>query len=186
MARAELGFELPVLCTEGGWWAGSAHDPRYPELTYQEASKRQADTLRGMRTAPSWLLAQMPWLWFNRLGANLEQGFERDAWKRVPGFGSCPSWEPSVLPIIADLQANPCQRRQTPVMPEPTPQPTPDDPAVPSTADATAIRWHAEEAIRELETALEALSTATAAVTDARARVRDNVVAQMYKIEGVA
>ena len=138
VAKAELGFELPVLCTEGGWWAGSAHDPRYPELTYHEASKRQADTLRGMRTAPPWLLAQMPWLWFNRIGANLEQGFERDAWKRIPGFGSCPTWEPAVLPIIADLLAEPCQRRVTTDVPEPTPSPEPTPNPTPEPAAFTA------------------------------------------------
>lgn len=119
------GFGIPVMGTEGGFWPGRQDDSRYPETSVQTASEMNAATLRGMATAPPWYLAMMPWLWFNRLGANLEQGFERDAWKRVPGFGSCPGWEPAVQPIVNMLLREPCQRRQTAVMPEPTtPQPT--------------------------------------------------------------
>jgi hypothetical protein len=122
-----FGFGIPVMATEGGYWPGRRDDGRYPETSVVTASDGNAAILRGMATAPGYYLANMPWLWFNRLAANLEGGFERDAWKRVPGFGSCPSWEPAVQPIVADLLANPCQRRVTAVVPEPTPpQPTPD------------------------------------------------------------
>lgn len=139
VAQAELGFELPVLCTEGGWWVGNAADPRYPELTVAEASKRQADTLRSMRTAPAYLLAQMPWLLGNRKLANLAQGFERDAWDRWPGWGNCPANEPERLPLYADLLANPCQRREVIVPTPPTPPPPPTPPVDPDAFTAAEL-----------------------------------------------
>ena len=117
-----FGFGVPVLATEGGFWPGRRDDNRYPETTVQTASEMNFSTLHGMAKAPAWYFAFMPWLWFNRLGANLEPGFERDAWKRIPGWGSCPNWEPAVQPIINMLLAEPCQRRE--VMPEPTPEPS--------------------------------------------------------------
>ena len=123
-----FGFELPVLCTEGGFWSGQAADSRYPALTPHTASERQAAELRRMATAPAWLIAQMPWLWFNRLGANLHPGFERDSWKRIPGWGDCPANEPAELPVVAMLKANPCRRRET-VVSTPPAVPQPSEPA---------------------------------------------------------
>lgn len=117
-----FGFGVPVLATEGGFWPGRRDDNRYPETTVQTASEMNFATLHGMAKAPNWYFAFMPWLWFNRLGANLEEGFERDAWKRIPGWGSCPNWEPAVQPIVNMLLAEPCQRREP--MPEPTPEPS--------------------------------------------------------------
>lgn len=114
------GLDLPVMCTEGGWWSGNADDPRYPALTYQTASERQADTLRSMQHAPAWLLAQMPWLLGNRKLANLAPNFERAAWIRWPGFGDCPADEPAELPVIAMLKAEPCQVRGAPMTLEET------------------------------------------------------------------
>jgi len=128
MFQAEMGFELPIIGTEGGFWPGSSQDPRYPGLTPHTASDMTATWLRSMRTAPPWYLANMPWCYFNRLGGNLHEGFERDAWKRVPGWGNCPANEPAVLPIISMLLANPCQKRQEVVMPMPAPPPTPAPP----------------------------------------------------------
>ncbi len=172
-----FGFGVPVLATEGGFWPGRRDDNRYPETTVQTASEMNAATLRGMASAPPWYLAFMPWLWFNRLGANLEQGFERDAWKRIPGWGNCPDWEPAVQPIINMLLAQPCQRREITVMPTPQPtDPTPEP--APTTPAATEIRWNAEEAVRQIEAAIATLQ-------GARQRLLDNVVAQMYRIEGV-
>lgn len=130
LAMGAIGLDLPVICTEGGWWVGSRQDTRYAELTADEASKRQAETLRGMAKAPAWLLAQMPWLWFNRKGANLAPGFERDAWKRWPGYGNCPASEPDELPLIGLLKANPCQRREVSAMPPTTTPPTPTTPPI--------------------------------------------------------
>lgn len=105
------GLDLPVICTEGGWWVGSKNDKRYPEIDLIEQGIRQAETLRGMAGAPPWLLSQMPWLWFNRKGANPEGGFERDAWVRWPGFGTCPANEPAELPLLQMLRENPCLPR---------------------------------------------------------------------------
>lgn len=61
-----------------------------------------------------------------------------------------------------------------------TPEPPANDPTepIPTTPAATEIRWNAEEAVRSIESAIADLQ-------GARARLLDNVVAQMYKIEGV-
>lgn len=117
-----FGFEVPVLATEGGFWPGHKEDSRYPETTVQTASEMNYTVLQGMATAPAWYLAFMPWLWFNRLGANPAEGFERDAWKRIPGWGNCPASEPAVQPIVPMLLNNPCKERAN--MPTPTPEPT--------------------------------------------------------------
>lgn len=138
MFQAEMGFELPLLATEGGFWPGSKQDPRYAALTPQTASEMTAAWLRSMRTAPAWYLAAMPWCYFNRLAGNLHQGFEHDAWKRVPGWGNCPANEPAVLPVISMLLQNPCQRRME-VVPMPTPTPPPTPTSIPNPPDAAMI-----------------------------------------------
>lgn len=143
LVLTELGRALPVMSTEGGAWPGAADDPRYPALTVDTASERNAAILRGMRTAPPYMLAFMPWLWANRIFANLHEGFERDAWKRIPGWGNCPANEPPVQPIIAMLLQNPCQKREE-VAPVPTPTPTP----IPG-APVEAIRNAAVNAIAD-------------------------------------
>ena len=118
-----MGFPLPVITTEGGFWPGSRQDPRYPELTNETAGQVQADALRSMATAPAWFLAQMPWLWANRVFANLHEGFERDAWFRVPGWGNCPPNDPPKLPVMGMLLASPCLLRTAPAPPPPLPVP---------------------------------------------------------------
>jgi len=122
-----MGFEIPIMATEGGFWAGSKQDPRYPELTVYTASDMTASWLRSMKDQPSWFLAAMPWLWANRIFANKFEAFERDAVKRIPGWGNCPATEPATLPLLADLLKNPCQRREVIAVPaaEPIANPTP-------------------------------------------------------------
>jgi hypothetical protein len=111
LVKDQLGVNLPVLCTEGGFWPGNAADNRYPTLSEQEASNRQATVLRQMQTAPPYLFAQMPWLLGNRLFANLLPNFEIDAWKRSPGYGNCPTTAQAERPVMAALKAIPCRQR---------------------------------------------------------------------------
>lgn len=111
LALDVAGLDLPVLCTEGGFWPGNRADGRYPELTEQASGDLQATVLRQMQTAPAYLVAQMPWLLSNRQFANPHEGFERDAWKRIPGYGNCPSSEPKERAVMAALKAIPCQER---------------------------------------------------------------------------
>lgn len=116
--RDVFGFEIPVITTEGGFWPGNEADNRYPALTVQTASEQNFKALQAMGTAPPWWLAACPWLWANRIFANKHEGFERDAWYRVPGWGNCPASEPVKQPIIEMLLQNPCQKRE--VIPVPT------------------------------------------------------------------
>lgn len=145
-----FGFQIPVLATEGGFWPGRKDDNRYPELTNDSASMMNFDTLHSMRTAPPWYFAFMPWLWANRIFANTWEDFERDAWKRIPGYGNCPETDVKELPIIPMLLANPCRRREEIVMPSnPTPTPPPESASITAT---------------ELERCREAFYTAPASV----------------------
>lgn len=171
-----FGFLVPVMTTEGGAWVGNRADPRYPELTIQSASERNALALRGMAQQPTWYMATMPWLWANRRWANKHEAFERDAWVRTAGWGNCPASEPSELPIIAMLEQAPCPTRNLP-SPTPAPSPpTPSPPIPPPSPTITAIRWNAEEAVRELQ----------AGKPDAaRSRLLEHVIPPLYVLEGV-
>jgi hypothetical protein len=106
-----FGFIVPVMATEGGFWAGSRQDNRYPELDVFTASELNFRALHSMKDAPPWYMSAMFWLWSNRLFGNLAAHFERDAWKRVPGLRNekgevvVPEWEPAVLPLISDNDA---------------------------------------------------------------------------------
>lgn len=109
------GLDLPIIITEGGAWVGNAADDRYPALDVVEASRRQFAMLHAMEQAPDYLLGNMPWLLSNRFYGNLNQGFEHDAWFRVPGYGNCPAYEPGTLPVWTYLGADPVRQRGGPV-----------------------------------------------------------------------
>jgi hypothetical protein len=134
-------------------------------LTVQSASDMTAAYLRGMATAPAWYLAAMPWCFGNRIFGNLWADFERDAWKRVAGWGNCPGNEPPTLPVIAMLLSNPCPKRQEEEpMPKPTWTPlpaTPPTPQPPPSLDFTDA---------EMQRAREALGAIPATMKAATAR----------------
>ena len=111
IVRGFLGSDIALIGTEGGAWPGSLQDGRYPELTNETASQMNYQTLGSMRTSPGWQLAHMPWLLINREAGNLAPHFERDAWIRVPGYGSCPPGDPRELPILQMLEQSPLQAR---------------------------------------------------------------------------
>lgn len=143
-----LGLDLPVLATEGGAWPGKYdNDARYPALSVEEASKRQYEMLKYMEKAPSYFLANMPWIYCNRLWGNSSEqgkGFERMAWIRIPGLTDArgnyivPPDEPATLPVVDMLKANPAQRRST----AETPTPQPPDQAALQTQIGNAIQAH--------------------------------------------
>lgn len=128
-----LGFPLPILATEGGAWPGK-HDSdiRYPALSEQEASDRQATMLRFMASAPAYFIANMPWLLANREMGNLAMQWEDEAWMQAGGHR---------LPIWEMLRLAPCQKREVTTVPE-----TPTTPTTPTTPYLTRIRealWNA-------------------------------------------
>jgi len=132
-----LGLDLPVLGTEGGAWPGNHADSRYPSLTNETASLLNYESLASMRTSPYYFLAHMPWLLFNRLAGNLHEGFERDSWLRIPGYGNCPENDPAELPIWSMLQDNKLQPRaenwgqdQAVIIPKPEPTPVQPESAI--------------------------------------------------------
>jgi hypothetical protein len=110
-----LGLDLPIICTEGGFWPGNAADSRYPALTEQTASDLQATTLRQMQTAPAWWFASCPWLLGNRELANEAKHFEWESWIRKVGWGNCPQGVSSERAVMAALEAAPCQERSVAV-----------------------------------------------------------------------
>lgn len=111
IVRAELGFQLPMIGTEGGAWSLNRADPRYPALTARTASDRNVAMWRAMGQAPDWFLAHCSWLWANRWWSNLAPEFEVDAMVRVPGWGNCPNTEPPELPLVEELLADPVRPR---------------------------------------------------------------------------
>ncbi|MDD5059310.1 MAG: hypothetical protein PHQ60_15745 [Sideroxydans sp.] len=134
VVNEELGLELPVLSTEGGAWPGSREDDRYPELTVEEASLRQYRMLKAMETAPSYFLANMPWLYANREYGNHAAHFERQAWIRWPGLRNekgevmVPESEPAVLPVVDMLKQDPVRERTSGGTVPPAPEPPDETP----------------------------------------------------------
>jgi len=133
----EMGFLIPIMATEGGYWPRSRNDNRYPEVDVWEqesgwsASQLNYKVLTEMRNNPSYYMANMPWLWFNRLGANVgeeAEGFENDAWKRIPGYGNCPVGDPANQALLRLLEQDPPIVRLEPVPPTPPEPPVPPDP----------------------------------------------------------
>jgi hypothetical protein len=186
-----FGFLVPVIGTEGGAWphggTGQRYDPRYAELDVQAASECTGGILRSMAGQPAWFAAMCPWLWANKMWGNPHTGFEWQAWHRTVGWGNPPAAGPEWQPMVGMLEADPCQRRGSVAMPTPTMPQTPAAPAEsqPAAADITAIRWHAEEAVRELEAALIVVVDAKGRLEAARGRLLEQVVAPAYELEGV-
>jgi len=185
-----FGFLVPIIGTEGGAWPHKGsylYDSRYPALDAQAASDRTATILHGMSTAPRFFMAMCPWLWANRAWGNPSTAFEWQAWHQLPGWGTPPAPGPEWQPIVATLQATPCQPRPalapvaTPPQPAPAPQPTP--PAKTPPTDTTAVRqltarqarWNAEEAVREIQSGHPSA---------ARERLLVHVIPRLYSLEG--
>jgi hypothetical protein len=106
-----FGYIIPVMATEGSFWSGNKADSRYPELTQWSASDLNVELLKSMKSYPKWYMANMPWLLSNRLFGNKNEGFERDAWWRIPGWGNCPIYEMDKLPLCTILRSSPVQER---------------------------------------------------------------------------
>ena len=115
----ELGFQLPVIGTEGGVWPYSKQDNRYPEIDVATASSRTYEILHSMRQVPTYFMAMMPWLLANREFANLNTGFEHQSWIQIVGWGDPPAPGPREQPVVGQLLQNPCQEKIITPVPDP-------------------------------------------------------------------
>jgi len=85
-----LGFEIPVLSTEGGSWVDISpkpgvpdrgrYDIRYPKISIWRQNYFLSEIAKSMKSAPRWYFCTAWWCLANQLGgADVNNGFEMDA-----------------------------------------------------------------------------------------------------------
>ncbi|MEP7200952.1 MAG: hypothetical protein ABI874_14100, partial [Chloroflexota bacterium] len=76
-----VGFEIPIISTEGGAIAGAHEDPRYPPMTDDDVTTTTLAAYRTMiESAPAYYFAFTPWLLANAAGGHSDPRFEAHAW----------------------------------------------------------------------------------------------------------
>ncbi|MBU0491894.1 MAG: hypothetical protein KKA73_10205 [Chloroflexi bacterium] len=94
VARATLGAELPIICTEGGLYSGDGRwDTDYKRTAELQATWTAA-AFRWLARRPGYLLAYCPWLLANREMGGHDERWERGAWFRPDG----------VQPVVARVR----------------------------------------------------------------------------------
>lgn len=98
--QARLGYQLPIISTEGGAIIGAAEDPRYPPV--------QADDLTNLTLAayhftldeaPPYFFAHTSWIMANAAAHGQDERFEHAAWYK--------DRQGTTLPVVAALKRDP-------------------------------------------------------------------------------
>jgi hypothetical protein len=92
-----LGFEVPVLSTEGGAVWGRAQDPRYPAINEALHQAYNLFAFEHMAIAPDYYFCVCPWLLANRLLGSSVRDWEKDSWYSAV-------WDNGRLPIVDALK----------------------------------------------------------------------------------
>jgi hypothetical protein len=97
---SSLGFEMPIISTEGGAVAGAVEDPRYPVLSDDDVSAETLFAYRYMiEQAPAYYFAFTPWLLANAAGGHSDPRFESAAWYKDRSG--------TTLPVVTVLKQSP-------------------------------------------------------------------------------
>jgi len=76
-----LGYHIPCLGTEGGFWPNFLDDPRYHKISIYDVSynTRLGFEAQMRGDNPVWLFCFCPWILFSRLGGG-DMAWDKDAW----------------------------------------------------------------------------------------------------------
>ena len=111
-----VGYQMPILSTEGGVMPGGKEDPRYPRTTDADVANRTAEAFTYMLDeAPEYYFTFTPWIL-----ANLAGGGGDDKWEGATWFEGYAGEAKPVVETIKELAATSRPR----VLPTPMPTPT--------------------------------------------------------------
>lgn len=87
VVEEELGRQMPVICTEGGWCIGDDMDNRFPKIDAALHAKYTAEGFDMFRTGvmpngeklPGWWFAVTPWL-IASVAVGGDSAFEANSW----------------------------------------------------------------------------------------------------------